>query len=121
MEEEHLYPDITKLSINETPSQTQSQPTAPLSPVTPVTAPVITPQPVSEPVPVSVPLGKQEEPAKPVTPFEQKLKQLEEMGFLDKARNIDLLVKFSGDIVRVVKTLLDIWIFNSKIVQFMKQ
>jgi len=119
MEEETLYPDITKLSINEQSTQPQSTaspisipistPTSPAT--TPVTIPVITPTPVTPSAPESpaqVPVGKQEEFAKPATPFEQKLKQLEEMGFADRAKNIELLVKFNGDIVRVVKSLLDI-------------
>jgi len=41
------------------------------------------------------------------SPFESKLKQLEEMGFFDRARNIEFLVKRKGDMIHVVKDLLE--------------
>jgi len=46
--------------------------------------------------------------AKPISPFEIKVKQLEEMGFLERATNIELLVKYRGDIVQVIKKLLEL-------------
>jgi len=41
-----------------------------------------------------------------VSAFEAKLQQLEEMGFCDKPRNVQLLVKCNGDMVTVVRLLL---------------
>jgi len=41
------------------------------------------------------------------SPFESKLKQLEEMGFSNRARNIEFLVKRKGDMIHVVKDLLE--------------
>jgi len=48
-----------------------------------------------------------EVPKQEVTPFEAKLAQLEEMGFTNRGRNVDLLVKRKGDMIRVVKDLLE--------------
>jgi len=39
-------------------------------------------------------------------PFEVKLQQLEEMGFQNKPRNIELMVKYGGDMMQVVRDLL---------------
>jgi hypothetical protein len=39
-------------------------------------------------------------------PFEAKLAQLEEMGFHDRARNIDALVRNSGNVSGTVRDLL---------------
>jgi len=47
------------------------------------------------------------ETPKQQSPFEAKLKQLEEMGFLDRAKNIEFLVKRKGDMIFVVKDLLE--------------
>jgi len=43
----------------------------------------------------------------PISPFEAKLKQLEEMGFTNKQRNIEMLVKHKGDMLQAVKYLLE--------------
>jgi hypothetical protein len=48
---------------------------------------------------------KKEEPK--VSAFEAKLHQLEEMGFVTKERNVELLVKHKGDMIAVVKDLLE--------------
>jgi len=46
-------------------------------------------------------------PSKKESPFESKLKQLEEMGFMNRGRNIEILVKNKGDMVLVVRDLLE--------------
>jgi len=53
--------------------------------------------------------GKQEreEDEKAKSPFESKLKQLEEMGFRDRSANIALLIKHNGNLLKSVKELLD--------------
>jgi len=71
--------------------------------VTPVPKPTPTPSPVVE---KKVPEPQKKEEAKP-SPFETKLKQLEEMGFLNRPHNIELLVKYHGDMVQTVKVLLE--------------
>jgi len=43
----------------------------------------------------------------PISPFEAKLRQLEEMGFINKQKNIELLVKHKGDMLQAVKFLLE--------------
>jgi len=48
---------------------------------------------------------KKEEPK--ISAFEAKLNQLEEMGFSDRPRNVQLLVKWNGDMVAVVKDLVE--------------
>jgi len=52
---------------------------------------------------------RQEEPKqeKPVNPFEQKLEALAAMGFVDRERNIKLLVKHNGEIFPVIEDLLN--------------
>jgi len=50
--------------------------------------------------PIDIPLKKE-------SPFESKLKQLEEMGFINRGRNIEVLVKNKGDMVLVVRDLLE--------------
>jgi len=45
---------------------------------------------------------------KPLTPFEIKLKQLEEIGFGNRDLNIDLLVKNKADLARTIRDLLDL-------------
>lgn len=67
---------------------------------TPVpSAPKVTPPPSPKATPVPTPA--------PSGPFEHKLKQLEEMGFSNRAKNIEYLVKRNGDMILVVKDLLD--------------
>jgi len=84
-------------------------------------------QPCSQPA-CHIPLEKKEEPVTPSEPFvteepkkveepkkeqpkisafEAKLQQLDEMGFSDRPRNVQLLVKWNGDMVFVVRDLLD--------------
>jgi len=50
---------------------------------------------------------KKEEPKIEQHPFESKLKQLDEMGFSDRVKNISLLVKHNGDMLAVVRDLLE--------------
>jgi len=40
-------------------------------------------------------------------PFQAKLRQLEEMGFTSRTRNIEILIRNGGDVLRSVKNLLD--------------
>jgi len=40
-------------------------------------------------------------------PFQLKLRQLEEMGFSSRSRNIEVLIRNGGDVLRAVKDLLD--------------
>lgn len=49
----------------------------------------------------------EKEPEVKLSPFEAKLKQLEEMGFVNKQRNIETLVKTQGDMLESVKLLLE--------------
>jgi len=42
----------------------------------------------------------------PASPFEGQLKQLEDMGFSDRQKNLQLLVKNNGDMINVVQELL---------------
>jgi len=53
---------------------------------------------------------KKEEPKKPEPaphPFESKLQQLDEMGFSNRVSNIALLVRHNGDMLAVVRDLLE--------------
>jgi len=43
----------------------------------------------------------------PELPFQAKLRQLEEMGFNSRTRNIEILIRNGGDVLRSVKDLLD--------------
>jgi len=47
-----------------------------------------------------------EEQTVPKTPFEEKLKALEEMGFNDRRKNLELLSRFKGNVGLVVDHLL---------------
>jgi len=60
-----------------------------------VEEPKVEVQPIPAPTPVQL------------TPFEIRLKQLEEMGFVNKQKNIELLVRFKGDMLQTVKVLLE--------------
>jgi len=75
-----------------------------------VVEPTIQPEPTpavvnSETVPEVTPTPVVEE-KKEVTLFESKLQQLEEMGFESRALNIELLVKYKGDMIATVRNLL---------------
>jgi len=72
-----------------------------LTPTAPAAAPAPAPV-IATPAPATPAAA-----AAPSSPFEVKLKQLEDMGFTDRARNIELLIKHNGQLVTVVKTLLD--------------
>jgi len=80
-----------------------------VEPVVVVPQPIIVPQPV---VVVPQPVVAQEKIESPKqekkeSPFESKLKQLEEMGFSNRVRNIEFLVMRKGDMIHVVKDLLE--------------
>jgi type IV secretory pathway VirB10-like protein len=47
------------------------------------------------------------QPEKKESAFEAKLRQLEEMGFMNREANVELLVKRKGDMVLVVRDLLE--------------
>lgn len=98
-----------------TPSAPKPEPVK-VEPVVPKQEPVKVesvvpkPEPVKvEPVVPSAPkLTPPSSPAQPIPGrFEQKLKQLEEMGFPNRSKNIEFLVKRNGDMILVVKDLLD--------------
>jgi len=61
-------------------------------------------EPKKQGKPVEAP--KKEEP-QVAHPFEQKLKQLDEMGFTNRAVNISLLVNNKMDLVKTIKDLLE--------------
>jgi len=63
------------------------------------------PAPIVAEEPKKVEEPKKEQPK--ISAFEAKLQQLEEMGFSDRPRNIQLLVKWNGDMVLVVRDLLE--------------
>jgi len=58
------------------------------------------PKPIEAPKPVSEPIKKEK------TKFELALAQVEEMGFHEKDVNIQLLIKYNGDLLKVVQDLL---------------
>jgi len=79
-----------------------------------VVAPQEVPQAEVKPaVPVKVEKAAEVKPAEPakekseISPFESKLVLLEEMGFPDRQGNVKLLVKHTGDMVLVIKELLE--------------
>jgi len=43
---------------------------------------------------------------KPVNPFEEKINVLEDMGFPEKAKNIEALIQTKGDVTKAVQVLL---------------
>jgi hypothetical protein len=120
-------PEVPKSEPPKVPNQKEAEKVEPAK-IEPTKVEVVKVEPVKaepakvEPVkiePTKIEPAKVEvvkvEPAKPVTlaeekkesPFEAKLAQLEEMGFTNRGRNIDLLVKRKGDMLRVVKDLLE--------------
>lgn len=76
----------------------------------------LTPLRIPEPIKVEVKVEpkmeapkietKQEVPEEKSHPFADKLKQLSEMGFVDRNKNIGLLVKHNGDMIKAVMDLL---------------
>jgi len=73
---------------------------------------------VSVAVPAPLPVPVEEAPTQPaeqqpvqeekeLSPFERKLQQLEEMGFANRSRNLEVLVKHRGDLVLSIKDLLE--------------
>jgi len=109
------------ITISTTSSSTPSSPLiptyTPIYPVIPVSisapaSPIVEkkPEPVIEKKPEPVVAEKKPEPIvekKPEGPFEQKLRQLNEMGFINESQNIELLVRFKGDMMQVVRQLLE--------------
>jgi outer membrane biosynthesis protein TonB len=65
------------------------------------------PKPVAVEAPKPAKQETQEEP-KTSHPFEVKLKQLDEMGFTDRSKNIALLVKNQMDLVKTIRDLLEL-------------
>jgi len=49
---------------------------------------------------------KNENSSRPFTRFELLLKRLEDMGFNDRKRNIEVLVKYGGDLTTAIQELL---------------
>jgi len=68
---------------------------------------VVVPQPIVVPQPVAQEKIETPKQERKESPFESKLNQLEEMGFSNKTRNIEFLVKRKGDMIHVVKDLLE--------------
>jgi len=64
-------------------------------------------QPVVAPEKVEEKEKEQTQEQPTISAFEAKLQQLEEMGFSDRPRNVQLLVKCNGDMVTVVRLLLE--------------
>jgi len=89
----------------EQPAPKVEQPTP--APVPVPSAPVVPSQPQAPKIPETILQSQSPKEDRPLSPFEQKLKQLEEMGFLNRAKNVELMVKHSGDMVRIVRDLLD--------------
>ena len=82
-----------------------------VAPITPVVAPVaplaaVVPSITSVPV-VEPKVEEKKSQPKQLSPFEAKLKQLEEMGFTNALQNINVLVKYNGDMLNAVKHLLE--------------
>jgi len=67
---------------------------------------VIKEEPKEEPKKEEVKEEKKEQSAPVIDPFTAKLNQLNDMGFTNRERNINLLMKHKGDLVAVVKDLL---------------
>jgi len=67
----------------------------------PVPVPVPAPAPVPVPVPIPVPA-----PIPAPSPYQPQLQALADMGFLDIAQNVQLLIKYRGDISLCVQDLL---------------
>jgi len=70
-----------------------------VTPVVEVVTPVVAVEKKEEKVEVS--------PNVTISPFESKLNQLEEMGFVNRNNNVELLVKFNGDMLQTVRALLE--------------
>lgn len=96
-----IAPVVTPVTTKERPS---TPPETENKPVTPVESPKQDSKPTS-------PL-----PSEPVTQFNKEMEtllgQLAEMGFTDRALNMELLVKYSNDAVKVVQDLLNRSDFN---------
>jgi len=67
----------------------------------------VQPQVTTPVVPETVPETPAPELKKEANPFEAKLQQLEDMGFENRALNIELLVKYKGDMIATVRNLLE--------------
>lgn len=88
----------------EEPKKEEPKKEAPKIPETKPLTPLRMVQPAKEEPKKEEP--KKEEPKKE-DPFEAKLQQLEEMGFLDRQRNLQALTKSKGDMIAVVMELLE--------------
>jgi len=79
-----------------------------LSPVAPLT-PLRMIKKEAPAEPNEAPIAEEKKPKEQpkLSAFEAKLQQLEEMGFSDRPRNVQLLVKCNGDMVTVVRLLVE--------------
>jgi hypothetical protein len=50
---------------------------------------------------------QKQEQQKPISKFEAGLRQIEEMGFCNKEKNIQLMIKNNGDVMKVIQDLLN--------------
>jgi len=100
--------NISGLDEVQIPLHVVTNETRPLTPLRePVTPLVATNDAKPEPAQLSSPfVPNKEEPAVSIA-FQAKLQQLSEMGFLDQQRNVTLLAKWKGDMINVVKELLE--------------
>jgi len=98
---------------------------APLQPIYPTLTPIVAPVPPAVPsAPAEVaPVAPAKPVVQPLQPaqtsssiadFDDKLKTLEAMGFVDRRKNITLLVKHKGDLVAAIQSLLDEALFANK-------
>jgi len=100
------------------PLRKVEEPSVPVKTEEPVQVPVVPSSPKAEPKveepkkeEPKVEAPKKEEPKKEekvVSPFEDKLNQLVSMGFVDTKKNLELLVKHKGDMVKAVTELLSL-------------
>jgi hypothetical protein len=95
----------------ETPAaETKSEPVETTVPQEGVKSEETVPEPEvkeAESVKVEPEVSVPEEKKKELSPFEAKLVQLEDMGFVDREKNIERLVRNSGDLVRTIRELLE--------------
>jgi len=110
-EPNEVEPKSGKEEKEQIPVKLPESPRVDVSPVpfTSVPSPSLVPSPSSVPSsPVASPKQETQKVEKQISPFELKVQQLEEMGFANRALNIQLLIQAKGDIIQVVKKLLDL-------------
>jgi len=108
-ESKEVEPKSGKEEKEQIPVKIPESPRVDVSPVTSSVPFAAVTSPSSLPSsPVPSPKQETQKVEKQVSPFELKVQQLEEMGFSNRALNIQLLIQTKGDIIQVVKKLLDL-------------